>query len=83
MSTINPWEVHSIEAFLFLKCPECRFDTQEEEVFRDHAIENHSLSYILFGKEVKQEQFDEFENSTQENRNFIMHYAIFEGLCFV
>ena len=63
MATINPWQVHSVEAFLYLKCPECRFDTQEEEVFQEHALENHSLSYVLFGKEVKLQPFVEFENS--------------------
>ena len=29
----NPWEVESIMAFYFLKCPECEFDTQKETDF--------------------------------------------------
>ena len=61
MTTTNPWQVDSIQAFSFLKCPECIFDTKEEELFQDHAIENHPLSFVLFGKELKQEQFDEFQ----------------------
>ena len=48
--TVNPWNVDSVNAFYFLKCPECIFDTQEEYSFRDHAIENHPLSHVLFGK---------------------------------
>ena len=34
--------------FSFLKCPECTFDSKEEEIFEDHAVENHPLSYVLF-----------------------------------
>ena len=52
---INPWQVDSIQEFSFLKCPECTFDSKEEETFQDHAIENHPLSFILFVKSVKEE----------------------------
>ena len=48
MMEINPWEVESIQAFYFLKCPECAFDTKEENYFQDHAVENHPLSSVLF-----------------------------------
>ena len=57
----NPWQVESIQAFSIFQCPECRFDSKEEEIFQDHAIENHPLSFVLFGKEFKKEQFDEIE----------------------
>ena len=46
----NPWQVDSIEVFYYLKCPECKFDTQEEVTFQDHAVANHPLSFTLFGK---------------------------------
>ena len=46
----NPWLVESIDAFLFWKCPECKFDTQEEYFFQVHATENHPLSFVFFGK---------------------------------
>ena len=48
----NPWKVNSLQAFheIFLKCPECAFNTKEEAFFRDHAIKNHPLSLVLFGK---------------------------------
>ena len=42
----NPWEVESIMAFYFLKCPECEFDTQKETDFEEHAKENHPLSLV-------------------------------------
>ena len=49
----NPWQVESIEAFAYLKCPECQFDTKEEYVFENHAVKNHPLSYVLFEKPNK------------------------------
>ena len=56
---LNPWQVESIRAFYYIKCPECKFDTKKESNFEDHAIENHPLSYELFGKKsVKEEEFD-------------------------
>ena len=55
----NPWHVDSVQAFTFLKCPECIFDTKEEAVFQDHAVENHPLSFVLFSKKLKEEEFDE------------------------
>ena len=49
-SFVNPWQVGSIESFTYLKCPECVFDTKEKTCFQNHAIENHPLSHVLFGK---------------------------------
>ena len=46
----NPWLVDSIEAFSCLKCPECTFDTKGKDFFQVHAVENHPLSFVLFGK---------------------------------
>jgi hypothetical protein len=46
----NPWQVDSIQAFLCLKCPECVFDTKEENNFKNHALDNHPSSFALFGK---------------------------------
>ena len=48
---VNPWQVDSIDVFYFLKCPECTFDTKKENEFQEHAVENHPLSFVLFGKE--------------------------------
>ena len=51
--TLNPWEVENVQAFSFLKCPECIFDAKEEDIFRHHAVENHPLSFVLFGKSIQ------------------------------
>ena len=46
----NPWLVESVHSFLFLKCPECVFDTEyeNEAKFEHHALENHPWSNVLF-----------------------------------
>ena len=46
----NPWQVDSLESFYGLKCPECIYFTQETDHFREHAIENHPMSFTFFGK---------------------------------
>ena len=48
MEKNNPWQVDSVKVFSFLKCPECTFDSKEEDIFEDHAVVNHPLSYVLF-----------------------------------
>ena len=35
------------------------FDTQEEDFFQVHATENHPLSFVLFGKISKIDNFKE------------------------
>ena len=68
MSDDNPWEVESIQDFLFLKCPECIFDTKEENIFQGHALEKHPLSFVFFGKTCKEE--DNYDsNYKQEDSN--------------
>ena len=71
MTTTNPWHVDSLQAFSFLKCPECTFDAKEEKIFQFHEVENHPLSFVLFGqafneKEVK--NLSEDFASTDSNR---------------
>ena len=53
----NPWAVESLQAFYFLKCPECNFDTKEENLFENHATENHPLSFVFFDKKSVNEDF--------------------------
>ena len=63
MTTENPWHVDSLQAFSFLKCPECTFDAKEEDIFQFHAIENHPLSLVLFGKVFKEEEFEDLDEN--------------------
>ena len=54
----NPWAVESLQSFYFLKCPECDFDTKEENSFENHATKSHPLSFVLFDKKYVPEDFD-------------------------
>ena len=63
----NPWQVDSLQDFLFLKCPECTFDTQEEENFENHASENHPLSFVFFGKTFMKEENVNLDESYSED----------------
>jgi len=55
----NPWQVDSLQDFLYLKCPECTYDTQEDISFQNHAVQNHPLSSVFFSKTfVKEENLD-------------------------
>ena len=55
--TYNPWQVESLEAFSYLKCPECPFDCKEDALFKVHALENHPMSIVLFGVRSNCEDF--------------------------
>ena len=57
----NPWQVDSIWDFSFLHCPECQFNTQNENFFQTHAEENHPLSYVLFSENVTGAIFCDFD----------------------
>jgi hypothetical protein len=39
--TTNPWNVVSLQEFLFFNCPDCDFSCQDESLFHSHAIKNH------------------------------------------
>ena len=89
----NPWKVESIQAFYYLKCPECEFDTKEENSFEDHAIKNHPMSHELFRKKsvtvedfdsvmIKEEQIsdcDEKENNCEQFDFFHTEMVVEEG----
>ena len=66
----NPWQVDSVQAFSFLKCPECIFDTQEEDFFQVHATENHPLSFVLFGKTLNDDDID-FDQEVKSENDFV------------
>ena len=68
MMSENPWRVYNIQAFWFLKCPECTFDTKKENIFQEHAVENHPQSFVFFleGIDTKDEIENDFFEIKQE-----------------
>ena len=41
---VNPWDVTSVEAFLYYNCPECDVKAKDCKVFMSHALECHQLA---------------------------------------
>ena len=70
--TENPWKVDSIQDFLCFKCPECDFNSKLDDVFEEHAIENHPLSFTIFGKTCKEEELDPMDYLED---NYFENYA--------
>ena len=72
----NPWHVDSILEFSVFKCPECIFDSKDDSLFQDHALENHPLSFALFGKIVKDEELtkDKVEDYSDTEEHPGAHY---------
>ena len=64
---INPWIVDSVQAFSCLKCPECHFYTKEETYFQNHAMSDHPLSAMLFGK--VQKKYEEYNHNLVETED--------------
>jgi len=59
MTQNNPWVVESIQDFYFLRCPECDFDTKEENSFEIHSTANHPLSFVFFDKHSVNDIFNQ------------------------
>ena len=66
----NPWAVDSIKAFYFLKCPECDFDTKEENSFENHATKHHPQSFVLFDKKRVVKDFETIDIKEEPLFNF-------------
>ena len=45
--------------------------SKKEDIFEDHAIENHPLSLVLFSKTIKEEIEDNFASP-----DFYVQYAV-------
>ena len=57
MDTINPWEVKSLEEFLYYNCPECPDRSTNRDEFINHAWENHPKSQMtLIALKMKLEE---------------------------
>jgi uncharacterized C2H2 Zn-finger protein len=71
---INPWNVESIDTFSYFKCPECSFLSQVKKYFEDHAVKNHILSTVLFGKGIENLNHDN-EMTSEECESEIIEWT--------
>ena len=74
MESDNPWQVDTIHSFWYLKCPECNFDSKDEDIFEDHAVENHPLSFVLFSNAFKEESSNNFRDKVLHSSKTDMSY---------
>ena len=74
----NPWQVESIQAFSILKCPECFFDTKDDNKFEDHAVANHPMSYVLFGKSEKDINHSSVTSTERDLKDNIVQASAFD-----
>ena len=69
----NPWLVDNAEVFLKYSCPECDHHAKELDEFKDHAVNKHELSKVLFN-DVDEEmpESSKYANSSEikEENNF-------------
>ena len=55
----NPWQVPSLDEFLYYCCPECDLKTKEHILFFEHAVKIHEQAKdVLCLQEEKHEQED-------------------------
>ena len=58
---MNPWEVQSIYDFNYFCCPECIFQSKEELLFQEHALQTHEQSKTFFQNST------DISNATEED----------------
>ena len=46
IKTENPWDVTSLEDFLYYCCPECDIKTKDSQDFLNHAVTKHELAKV-------------------------------------
>ena len=64
MSFLSPWNVKSLEEFMYYFCPECEEKTQLRDDFLQHALKQHPISTeFLF-------QFLEIKQDLEEDRKY-------------
>ena len=59
----NPWNVPTLEDFLFYNCPECPHKCRSSISFTNHAVKNHPKAKEKFG--------DAYEEGDVPGRSFI------------
>ena len=71
----NPWQVPSLDEYLFYCCPECDLKTKEYNIFYEHAVHRHEQAKILLvhdpdtKEDIKAEEEEDFKIFTQSTLN--------------
>ena len=78
MSFLSPWNVKSLEDFLYYFCPECEEKKHSRDDFLQHALNQHPISneFLLQFKFIK----EEFENENNETKIKFMNNEVEDDL---
>ena len=68
----NPWNVPSLQEFLKFVCPECDFNSKDENEFHCHALKKHDKAKEIWSKSV-QNQYCKKEDNSQEVTEILLN----------
>ena len=57
----NPWNVETLNEFLYYCCPECNEKDRSKDVFLEHALQEHPDSKDFLGKFKVKQELSEYE----------------------
>ena len=65
---LNPWNVSTVDAFLYYHCPECdvNFSHDTKAAFLTHASDQHPKSHEFLSNFVVKEDYDQVSNGINE-----------------
>ena len=72
----NPWQVPSLDEYLFYCCPECDMKTKEYNMFYEHAVHRHDQAKILLvhdpdtKEDIKAEEEEFVQETDYDFHNF-------------
>ena len=72
IKTENPWDVSTLEEFLYYCCPECPERTKDSHVFLDHAVKTHELAKVSLMTFTQDCDPDSFLNDTEDTPDLPM-----------
>ena len=82
MAVVNPWQVESIEAFVCLKCPECEFDTKEENSFQDQRM-GKSLFSLIKDPDLEREIMCEYYATGSISASYMLRKGDFKYIYYL
>ena len=71
-TSTNPWQVQSINEFLFYCCPECDTKVKDSKDFMIHAFLRHEDARVSLSMQNEASMIDQKENATNANCNSVI-----------
>ena len=80
MNLVCPWNIESLEEFLFYFCPECEVKKQSRDDFLQHALKKHptSCEYLKQFLSIKEEDYSISANNGLNSEKLEEEFEQFE-----